>query len=492
MTGLVTTENKVESILKNLRFPSQYVWNKRDTTKFVKDINNTFGINTSMMERLGLFVLFLNIDKLEPIVDFTIKYYYKKNNKDIENNKKINVNSIITALRELNRSSAMPFKIKIKGGDGNVKHTKNILIMIIRLIGEIIFLVCVTNSLKGKVDESIALNALKGINAFQKCQHKTEIVLPLQFARDKLKGYSPYDNSAIEAAARIWECYNTDNVLVSALEIVTQEEYIETENREINKEYLALPMPVQQNSKDLVAYENYFFENAGTPKQRYDKLIELYDGIINEKDDGHTTYDTQEVGINEVVNWFGEKILKLSKSALDSLKEGKINPLFWEDSMIRIKAYAKTKKQELEASVNEATIKMESAIDELSSIFWHIGFVYFCYTRVFFKSIILYKYINAIYNQEGNLLKEKQEDTPDKFLLGDKKSDDEEKKREDAVAGLLTLTNSFSGRTDIGGKSKKNKTNNKGGKSKKNNKGGKSKKNKTRKSNTRKNKTRKN
>jgi len=484
MTGLVTTENNVKSILKNLRFPSQYVWNKRDTTKFVNDINNTFGINTSMMERLGLFVLFLNIDKLEPIVDFTIKYYYKKNNKDIENNKKINVNSIITALRHLNQSSAIP----LKGGDGNVKHTKNILIMIIRLIVEIIFLVCVSNSLKGKVDESIALNALKGINAFQKCQHKTEIVLPLQFARDKLKGYSPYDKSAIEAAARIWECYNTDNVLVSALEIVTQEEYIEIENREINKEYLALPMPVQQNSKDLVAYENYFFENADTAQEKYDKLIELYDGIINEKDDGHTTYDTQEVGINEVVNWFGEKILKLSKSALDSLKEGKINPLFWEDSMIRIKAYAKMKKQELEASVNEATIKMESAIYELRSIFWHIGIVYFCSARVFFKSIILYKYIKTIYKQEDNLLEEKQEDTPGKFLLGDK-SDDEKKKREDAVAGLLTLSNSVP--DNKGGKSKKNKTNNKGGKSKKNNKGGKSKKN-NKGGKSKKNKTRKN
>ena len=461
MSGLVSKE----SMFKNLNLPSQETWEERDTDKFVKAINDTFEIYTSMKDRLGLMVLFLNIDKLKPIVDLVIEYYNNSKNSEI------NFDSITTALKQLNETSEMPFKKSGGDGDGNDTHIKRIIMMLMMLIGEIILLVCISNSLKGKVDDSIALNAFNEIKEFQSCQHKNELAPPIQFVREKLQGYSVYDNSVLETAISVWECYNTDNVYESALELVFPKEDMETGNGEHAKKYLALPMSGDEISyKDniLVPYEA--FKDTDNQKDRYDKIIELLDNIVKTPKKANIN-TSQEVNINTVVNWFGEKILKLGGEALESLKDGKINPLFWDDSMIRIKAYAKMKKQALEASVNKGVITMESAIEEVRSIFWHIGIIYFFSTRVFYKSIILYQYIKTLYNQEDNLLED---------------NDNKDDIRNDAAEGLLAL--SSKNKTE-GGKSKKNKTEkNKGGKSKKNkrgkskkNKGGKSKKNKTKK-----------
>ena len=525
MAALVSKEKP--TILNNLEFPTSTAWSERETPKFVNDINNTFEFNTSMMERLGLYVLFLNINKLKPIVEIIIKYYNKKNDTQL------NLKVIEVALQKLNESSNVPF---IKGGDGNTNHIKNIIKMLMWLIGEIIFLVCISNSLMGKVDNSIAINAFKKINDINTCKHKNELVPPLKYIRGNFKGYSVYDNSVLETAISVWECSNIDNVIEVALEenfkeghvverreeyMATgnkettqkrllelpapddnngmhqhEEEYMEFGNEETTQKHLALAAPdnnngMQQQFNDniLVAFNDYVNEynkdkdlTDEKPEDKYKIALALYDSIIYPK--GVDNND-DDVNINSVISWFGTKILHLSENALNSLKEGKINPVFWQDIMPQLKVYAKLKKAELMHAVDIKQIEMEQAVDELYSILIHISIVYFSTLRVFYKTIFIFNYIAYLYNKKDN------KKDNDNLLENKEVNDNEDDPTQTAADALLLLANTQP--KNKGGKSKKNKggksKKNKGGKSKKN-KGGKSKKNKGGKS--KKNKTKKN
>ena len=274
MAALVSKEKP--NILNNLEFPISTAWSARETPKFVNDINKTFGFNTSMMDRFGLYVLFLNINKLEPIVTIIIAYYNE------QNKTKLNLKDIKVGLQKLNSSSNVPF---IKGGDGNTNHIKNIIKMLMWLIGEIIFLVCLSNSLHEKVDNSVALNAFKEFNKIQECQHKNKLPVPVEYIKGKLEGYSLYDESVTALAINMIQCYNTNNVYESAMELVIPKEDMETRNRETTKQqYMALPNPDDENNNSLVPYGIDLFNDKDTPRQKYNKIIQFLDDIIETDD----------------------------------------------------------------------------------------------------------------------------------------------------------------------------------------------------------------
>lgn len=482
-----------------LRFPSNKAFDEREGEQFIENINRTFNTETSMIERVALYVLFLNFDKFEGIVILLIDGYNKQNKTSLK------IAHIQKALDALNKTSGNPFQKKSNGG-ANFKHMSQFIFMIASLVANIIIMEFLCNSLEYKVSNSVVMEEIGNMITVNQCKVKKELPVPLKWLSKKIIENELEYAPVVLYSIQVWECSNLANIMSAGLEEVEQkfdtsamrprgvysdngnDNVIKNEHSKPKTNQLALPMypgDGEQNDSGVLLFDeniiNQFKElqmgkelqmvNETQEKKvqrMWDESIALCDSIIN---NGHTDTEIstseKETDIIDVLKWVGKGFLGLAEDALDSLKERRINPVFWNDVLPRLKMYAKKRRNALKRLFEDGEIRIEQAIDEIYSICLHIGFIYFfTVCKLSFQTTILYKFLKSVYKKKKIIFKTiKQVTSYDKNVLENNSSDDKNSSDDNNSSRALVVVKKG------GGKSKKNK----------NRSGCKSKKNKTRK-----------
>lgn len=377
---------------------------------YVKSINATFGVETSMADRLGLYTLYSNHSKLKKLIEIVLMLS--------GNESKMNYNDIVEALNQLKKSS------KSIAGGGNPKQILQFIMMLSVLIGNIYILKCMMNSFSYKYENSVAYQTMSVLTS-ENCKAPQNINPLIDYTFQSLSEtnlLSKNEQKVISSLFNTYKCIiNPENVKVMQYDETEMVESYGLMDSPNHQEYLALPAPSSTQIAVLPSFEKWNQDNSvqlfsdkiltkfGELQQASGLGVEQFiDSLI--KDDIKSSVDSkstmkQGTTFMDVVNWVGSQAGGIIKTNINELKEGRINPTFANDIWPEIKHIAKMKKAYYMYKMNILEAKSEKAIDEIYSLFIHAAcMLALTTTTILVQSKILYKYTKTVLSKSKSPL----------------------------------------------------------------------------------------